>query len=225
MVSRAHVDMLEHHGRVLHEGDRANEVHACGRKVRASWARARRPIGRLGKTLGTERQGLIGASTSRPGTKPPPRRLSRAPETRRPRRAPATRHLPRDCARRDRPAQARPESPPPQQRPARVASRGQHQRFGGKPQRHRSRCHLAAAFPSSASTAAAVSSIERRVTSINGQLCLAQSRREADTSSATDLLVDILVVVAMRLEAEQPVLPDLHDALGRGDIGRRPTDA
>ena len=37
------------------------------------------------------------------------------------------------------------------------------------------------------STAAAVSSIERRVTSIAGQLCLAQSRRENATSSATAL--------------------------------------
>jgi hypothetical protein len=37
-------------------------------------------------------------------------------------------------------------------------------------------------------TAAAVSSIERRVTSIVGQLCLAQSRRENETSSATAAL-------------------------------------
>ena len=41
---------------------------------------------------------------------------------------------------------------------------------------------------SSLITAAAVSSIERRVTSIVGQLCLAQSRRENATSSATALL-------------------------------------
>ena len=39
----------------------------------------------------------------------------------------------------------------------------------------------------SLSTAAAVSSIDRRVTSMLGQLCLPQSRRENAISSATDL--------------------------------------
>ena len=31
------------------------------------------------------------------------------------------------------------------------------------------------------------------------------------------LSVDVPVIVAMRLEAEQPILPDLHEALGRGE--------
>ena len=73
-----------------------------------------------------------------------------------------------------------------EQRPPRCAARRQHQRLGGEPQRHRLTapgCRRRS--PRSASTAAAVSSIERRVTSIIGQLCLAQSRRDAAISSAT----------------------------------------
>ena len=55
-----------------------------------------------------------------------------------------------------------------------------------EPQRHASvptGCRRRSA--SSAITAAAVSSIERRVTSMIGQLCLAHSRRENAISSAT----------------------------------------
>ena len=47
-----------------------------------------------------------------------------------------------------------------------------------------------------------------------GQLCRAQSRRENGDFLGHRLAVDVLVVVAMRLEPEQPVLADLHDALG-----------
>ena len=104
-----------------------------------------------------------------------------------------------------------------QQRSPRRALRGQHQRPIGKPERHEAQatgCRRRSA--SSFSTAAAVSSIERRVTSINGQLCLAQSLREKVDLLGHRLAVDILVVVVMRLEAEQPVLPDLHDALRAG---------
>src|SRR5213082_3079047 len=62
--------------------------------------------------------------------------------------------------------------------PAR-ALRREHQRFAGEPKRRRSARKLM--------TAAAVSSIERRVTSMLDQLCRAHSLRENGTSSATAL--------------------------------------
>ncbi len=68
-----------------------------------------------------------------------------------------------------------------------LALGSEHQRLRGKPERHR---HPAGARRRSVrrlSTAAAVSSIERRVTSIDGQLCLAHSLRDSATSSATAL--------------------------------------
>ena len=64
----------------------------------------------------------------------------------------------------------------------------QQQRLIGKPECHDDQttgCRRRSA--SSLSTAAAVSSIEQRVTSMLGQLCLAQSLRENATSSATAL--------------------------------------
>ena len=70
---------------------------------------------------------------------------------------------------------------------------------------------------SSARTAAAVSSIERRVTSISGQLCLAHKPPRSGNLVGHRFLVDIFVIVAMRFEAEQPVLPNLHNAFRRGE--------
>src|SRR5215471_16760768 len=64
-------------------------------------------------------------------------------------------------------------------------ARGQHQRIGRQPERHRQLATCRRLSASSAITAAAVSSIERRVTSISGQLFAAHSRRENAISSAT----------------------------------------
>ena len=64
----------------------------------------------------------------------------------------------------------------------------------------------------SSDMAAAVSSIERRVTSIIGHCAWRTAGARADLLGDR-LAVDVLVVVPMRLEAEQPVLPDLHDPL------------
>ena len=74
-----------------------------------------------------------------------------------------------------------------QRAPARALG-GEHKRLIGKPERHdayATGCRRRSV--SRLSTAAAVSSIERRVTSMLGQLCLAQSLRENATSSATAL--------------------------------------
>ena len=92
-----------------------------------------------------------------------------------------------------------------EQRAAHLALRRKHQRLSGSQRRHqrmnpkngkrfskkimrKARIHDACCrrrSASSASTAAAVSSIERRVTSMIGQLCRAQSLRENAISSAT----------------------------------------
>src|SRR5215510_8814586 len=64
--------------------------------------------------------------------------------------------------------------------------RCQDQWLFGQPERHYATGRRRRSV-SSLSTAAAVSSIERRVTSIEGQLCLVQSLREKATSSATAL--------------------------------------
>src|SRR3954452_17093226 len=71
-----------------------------------------------------------------------------------------------------------------EQSAAHLALRGKHERFGSEPERHQ----LAACRRRSVNsdiTAAAVSSMERRVTSIIGQLCRSQSLRENAISSAT----------------------------------------
>ncbi len=69
---------------------------------------------------------------------------------------------------------------------ARRALGGEHQRLRGEPERHVTpvTCRRRRSA-SSVSTAAAVSSIERRVTSMIGQLCRAQSLRAKAISSAT----------------------------------------
>ncbi len=66
---------------------------------------------------------------------------------------------------------------------------------------------------SSAITAAAVSSIERRVTSMIGQLCLPHSLRADAISSATACRSIYWSASCSRVQAQQPVLADLHDAL------------
>ena len=78
---------------------------------------------------------------------------------------------------------------------------------------------------SSLITAAAVSSIERRVTSMLGQLCRAHSLARERDLLGHRLAVDILVVVVMRLEPEQPVLADLHDPLRDWHRARPPAAA
>ena len=65
-------------------------------------------------------------------------------------------------------------------------------------------------------TAAAVSSIERRVTSMRRPVVLGAEPARKRHFLGHRRLVDILIVVAMRLQTEQPVLADLHDALGAG---------
>src|SRR4051794_34522714 len=62
---------------------------------------------------------------------------------------------------------------------------GQNQRLLRTPERHGQATGCRRRSASSLSTAAAVSSIDRRVTSISGQLWRAQSLREKVTSSAT----------------------------------------
>src|SRR6185437_14786097 len=71
---------------------------------------------------------------------------------------------------------------------ANVALRRQHQRLRSEPERHGQAPGARRRSVKSRITAAAVSSIERRVTSIIGQLCRAQSRRENEISSATAVL-------------------------------------
>ena len=70
-------------------------------------------------------------------------------------------------------------------RPARCAARGEHQWLRGAPQRHGHSAGTRRRSASSDMIAAAVSSIERRVTSISGHSCLPHSRRENAISSAT----------------------------------------
>ena len=70
---------------------------------------------------------------------------------------------------------------------------------------------------SSAMTAAAVSSIERRVTSMIGQACRAQSFRLQAISSVTQVAVDIGIGELVGLHGEHAMLADLHDAVGARD--------
>ena len=71
---------------------------------------------------------------------------------------------------------------------ANVTPRSKHERLGGKPKHHDHATGCRRRSLKSRITAAAVSSIERLVTSIVGQLCLAHSRREKEISSATAVL-------------------------------------
>src|SRR4029079_5574925 len=68
-----------------------------------------------------------------------------------------------------------------------IAFRREHQSSRGKPERHAHATGWRRRSARRLMTAAAVSSIERRVTSMLGQLCLAQRRRESAISSATAL--------------------------------------
>ena len=159
---------------------------AHGQKLRAR----RRPIRRLGESPLAERQGLVAADHDA-AVRTSPRRcgLSRAPASARPRPDRRSR-LARSRARRDAPAAPRPEYrrlPAARGAPcfatrAPAACRSEPETIIGA----RSTMPAAGAGPRAAPcTAAAVSSIERRVTSMIGQLCLAHSLRENAISSAT----------------------------------------
>ena len=154
-----------------------------GAKLRAGC----RTIGRLGKTLVAKRQGLIGAEDQPAGMQSCDRRTPFAARAvQQSQLAPATPRRLRGRAHQYPPGATRPECPPPQaasgaRRFSRQAPADREASHSGIA--HEARCRRRS--PRSARTAAAVSSIERRVTSISGQLCLAHSRREAAISSAT----------------------------------------
>ena len=174
------IDMLEHHRAVAHQRHRRMQrVRLAAQRPQLLGGAG--PVGRLVEALVAERQRLVGAEHQPAGLLRRHRvglraRQQSAPPP--PRRAPASRFQRAlvDMRRPDLEAQTGRR----QQLAAHVALRGEHQRLSAS-QSGMTSLYAPARRRRSASsriTAAAVSSIERRVTSMIGQLCLAQSLRE-----------------------------------------------
>ena len=210
--------MFEQHRAILRRTRSPNEARASGRKARAICARAPRDrpawksAGRRAPASDRRRARAVRMLAR------PLRRPFRAPETPRPRPASSSRRR----ASRPRSSMIRRAASRPECRRLRACAR-----------------RTALREASTSGSAASHNGIahdrhvpaplaEQRKHRRRGLLDRAPGHVDqrpivlgAEPARGGDLLghrlpVDILVIVAMRLEAEQPVLPDLHDALRRG---------
>ncbi len=208
--------VLEQHAAVVHERDGA--VQRVGLAAQRHELRARRRhVTRFGKPSLGQRQSLIGAQhqSSRQTLRDRPRLLARqqARNRRRVLRSGALLDATfidvswHDLERQPGIAQ---------HRVAHRAFRRENERTIGKPQHHRSRHWLAAALGQQAHDRCrrlldrATGHIDRRPVVARTKLA-----RQRDLLSHR-LAIDILIVVVMRVQPEQAILPDLHDALGTG---------
>ena len=210
--------MLEQHGAVARRAPAPNAARASARAAPAAAARAAARSAGLEKRVSPSASVWSAPSTSRPGMRRGDAlRLGAGQQPRRGERI-VGRALRFHRALVDvRRPYLQPQTRAAQDFRAHLAFRREHQRPAVEPKRQ---CFRLAGWRrrsvSNRITAAAVSSIERRVTSIDGQLFLAQSRRENGDLLGHRRLVDVLVVGVVRLQAEQAVLADLHDALRAG---------
>ena len=151
-----------------------------------SCASAARTIGRFGKALAAQRQNLIGAERQTAGIERRDRGRFLARQKGSNRRRDLRRRAVSECAFIEIGRMHFDQTPAADSSCLRMLLR--EASTSGCSASHNTCAHdarLRRRSPRWASTAAAVSSIERRVTSISGQLCLAQSRREAAISSVT----------------------------------------